>query len=494
MISSSGAQRALIAAYFALLAAMYGVAGSLPAAAVDHDAAVHLVTAKAIAAGHGYVLDNLPQPLPQTQQPPLFSALLALFALVSNNSRWLKLLPVAATIGWLALTYRLLLRMGATRNAALLIAAITAASPMVLFLGTNLLPATLFGLLTSAALLALLSERALAAGVLAGLATLTETAGVALIAACVLTLLSQRRFRKGTILALTSTAIAAPWFGWSLAHLTHDVALPGVPTASTIFTGLAASEKAVVLGRNIWDAFAAPISLLTGYSSAATLAFTVVALGWCFIMRRHTVPDLFLLLYSLALFVRVALPDRAIAPVLPFVLWIFWRALRRVASREALAAIAVLVCVAPLGPDLVRLARARVAGNLSSLATPPDNWHELDRLFAFARTATLPGDIVLSNHDAALFVSTGRKAIRGFTANAWDLFYAPRPLLVTPDQLSRAILDEHAAYVVLTPDTGLPESASFHTSVQALERGGVIEPLPVPGLAHGYQLFRVAAH
>ena len=51
---------------------------------------------------------------------------------------------------------RLLLRMGATANSSLLIAGITAASPTILFLSTNLLPETLFALLTTAALLALL--------------------------------------------------------------------------------------------------------------------------------------------------------------------------------------------------------------------------------------------------------------------------------------------------------------------------------------------------
>ncbi|HWF07083.1 MAG TPA: hypothetical protein VG297_01405 [Bryobacteraceae bacterium] len=497
MTWSAGAQRAsistyLVATYFALIAVLYGIAWFLPAAALDHDAALNLVTAKAIAAGHGYVVDSVPTPVSETSRPPLFSAVLALFVLVSSNAQWLKLAPVASTAGWLALTYRLLLRMGASKNGALVTTGLAAASPMVLFLGTNLVPESLFALLTTGALLALLDERAFLAGVLAGLATLTQTAGVALIAACVITLLARRRFQAGATLALTSTVIAAPWFGWSLAHLTHDLPLQGVQSASNIFTGLAANEKAVVVGHNLWDLFASPISLLTGYSSASTIALTAVVLGWCFVVRRQTVPDLFLLLYSLVLVCRVAPPERSIAAVLPFVFWVAWRALRRVGSAPALAAIAVIVAIAPLGPDVVRIARARAAGNLSSVATPPNNWYELDRQFAFLRSAASVEDVVISDNDSAFFLSTGRKAVRGFVPAAYELSYAPQPVLVTPDQLSRAIIEQHAGWVSLTPDRGLRESPSFHQSVEALERGGIIEPVMVPGAGRDYRLFRLA--
>ena len=35
--------------------------------------------------------------------------------------------------------------------------------------------------------------------------------------------------------------------------------------------------------------------------------------------------------------------------------------------------------------------------------------------------------------------------------------------------------------LALTPDRDLPESASYHKAVAALERGGVLEPVSVPG-------------
>jgi hypothetical protein len=53
-------------------------------------------------------------------------------------------------------------------------------------------------------------------------------------------------------------------------------------------------------------------------------------------------------------------------------------------------------------------------------------------------------------------------------------------------------MDENGVrYVALTPDAGFPESAAYHRSVEALERGGVIEPVSVSGLSAEYRLFRV---
>jgi hypothetical protein len=44
---------------------------------------------------------------------------------------------------------------------------------------------------------------------------------------------------------------------------------------------------------------------------------------------------------------------------------------------------------------------------------------------------------------------------------------------------------------VLTPDADLPESASFHRAVAALERGDVLEPVDVPGSTDDYRLLHV---
>ena len=54
-----------------------------------------------------------------------------------------------------------------------------------------------------------------------------------------------------------------------------------------------------------------------------------------------------------------------------------------------------------------------------------------------------------------------------------------------------AVRRDRVSYVVLTPDRDLPESASFHRAVAALERGGVVEPVDVPGVTEDYRVLRV---
>ncbi|MDE3196442.1 MAG: hypothetical protein KGN84_08865, partial [Acidobacteriota bacterium] len=183
MILSRGIQRVLIAVFCLVLAAIYGIAWRAPSVGLFHDDGVYLVTAEAIVAGHGYTIDSLPQPIPQTKYPPVWPSALALFLLVSKQTQWLKLLPLLCTVGWLAVTWRLLRKMGASAGGAWLLVLITAASPTVVFLGTNLMSEPLFALLTALALLMLLDDRALFAGLCAGLATLTRAAGLPLIAA-----------------------------------------------------------------------------------------------------------------------------------------------------------------------------------------------------------------------------------------------------------------------------------------------------------------------
>ena len=481
MTFSLRAQRATLVAVFCMLAAIYGFAWFLPAIGLDYDDANFLIAARSIAAGHGYAAG-------QTNFPPLFPALLALFTLVSEQIQWLKVLPLGCAVGWLLLSRRLLLKMGASRNGAWLLILLTAACPAVILLSTNLLPETLFGLLATAALIALLEERPGLAGGLAGLAALTRTGGIGLILACILTLVARRRFRGSAIFAAAAMLICAPWFGWSLAHLSSGE--QRVPTE--IFTGLAASEKLVVLFQNFLALLQSPFALLSGVTHVYFIAAAVVVLLRCFYVRRQLVPDLFLVFYCLSLLVWTTPPMLYVAPILPLVFWIAWRVFRLMRNQEALAALVLIVAAVPLAADGFRLVAAHRDGTFPLETVAADNWSEMRTLFAFIRGNTAPGDVLLANLDGAFYLNTGRRTVRGFVPNHFDLDYLKRQSPVSPDQLSKAIIENRVAWVVLTPDRGRPESDSFHASVAALERGGILEPVAVLGAGSGYQVFRVA--
>jgi hypothetical protein len=479
------AQRVLFAILFALIVVVYAIAWYAPAIGLAHDDAAYLVTARAIAAGHGYSIDSLPNPVSQTRFPPFFPAVLALFTLVSQQAWWLKLLPLACSVGWLLLTRKLLLKMGASENDALLLVWFTAASPTVIFLSTNLMAQPLFALLMTAALLTLLDDRALLAGFLAGLATLTSSAGVALIAACILTLVVRQRLRSAVIFTLTAMLMVAPWFGWALAHAGNTY------LASNIFTALAASDKLVVLGRNLVALIASPFSLLGGPGGTVTVTTTILAVAWSLFVRRQLLPDLFIALYCVMLLCWTWPPERFVAPVLPLILWIVWRVLRLMELPEALAALVVIVAMVPLWANVSRIPGTMASGTFPVAGPPADSWGEMQKLFVYIRGNTAPDSVLLANLDGAFYLNTGRKTIRGFAPSGFDLFYAPRPSFVTPDVLANAISRAKVNYVALIPDNGLAESPSFHRSLEALERGGVLEPVGVPGVGRDYRLLRV---
>jgi len=248
-----------------------------------------------------------------------------------------------------------------------------------------------------------------------------------------------------------------------------------------------------VLSRNLFGLVAAPLSLLTGYVNSLTVSVTILGLIWCLFVRRQLVPDLFVALYCLAIACFIAPPERAVAPVLPLLLWMVWRVLRRMKAREPLVALVLIVLAIPLGVTIQKLTASRNAGYFPGTAQPAESWAELQKIFGFLSANSPADSVVLANNDALTFVNTRRKAVRGFNANGFDLYYSPRQSPVAPDQLSKEIVESNVRYLVLTPDRGFPESASFHRSVEALQRGRVIEPVSISGLAAGYSLFRVAA-
>jgi hypothetical protein len=439
---------------FVLLAVLYGIAWFAPAIGLAYSDGASL----AMAVAHK-----------SNGSPPLFPALLALFALVSRQAQWLKLAPLLCTLGWLALTRRLLTKMGATQECGWMLIAITAASPTVLYLGTGLFAEPLFAFLITGCLLQLLEDKPLSAGMCAGLATITMTIGATLIVACLFTLVAHRRTRNAAIFACSSMVFAAPWLGWVLAQ-------QGGPGEQ-----LHVSEMTLLLGKNAMLLAASPFTLLSGYASLYPGLLTAVALLIVLVRRRQFVPDLFFGFYCAALMFRTVPPLHAFVPVLPLFLWMLWRVARTGRFAVIARTTALLMVLPALWFCAVRV----------SPAAAPDNWHEMEKLFSFIRSTTPRDAVLLADLDPVFYLNTGRTTVRGFTPDSYRSYYAPPGSLVTPDELMAAVRRDRISYVVLTPDRDLPESTSFHRAVAALERGGVVEPVDVPGVKDEYRLLRV---
>jgi len=446
----------------AVLAALYAVAWLAPAVGLAYRDGVFLAAAVNHQLGEG-----------------LFPVALMPFALLSRQPQWLKLTPLACTILWLILTRRLLTRMGASPECATFLVVITAASPTVIYLATGLFAEPLFALLITVALLSLLDDKPLQAGLCAGLATVTLTAGIALIVAILITLVATRRLRDATVFTCAAMAPTAPWLGWQLSH-------GGVPAAA-----LHLSELAMLTGNNAMLIAASPFTLLSGYPSLYPGLLTAVALLIVLVRRRYFVPDLFIGFYCLILIWRTESPLHAFAPVLPLFLWMLWRVARSGRFALVTRATAILMIAPALWFGASRVATVPRLGAVTSENGTPDNWREMEKLFAFIRTSTPADARLLADLDPVFFLNTGRITLRCFAPDGYREYYAPPGALVNPDGLRAAIARGGVNYVVLTPDLDLPESKSFHMAAAAMERGGVLEPVSVPGVAGGYRLLRV---
>ncbi|HVV46588.1 MAG TPA: glycosyltransferase family 87 protein [Bryobacteraceae bacterium] len=435
----------------AALAVLYAIAWFSPAIGLEYREGANLMQAVT-----GHVETN----------PPLFPWLLGLFALISRQPQWLKLLPLLCTAGWLALIWRLLQKMGAGRACAWTMVAIAAASPAVQHLATGLYPEMLFGLLAIGCLLALLDERPVLSGIAAGLATITMTSGAVLIVACLLTLVTYRRLRAAVMFLVPAMAFASPWLGWWMAH----GGLPG--------TKLDYSEWSVVLWKNAMWLAAAPFTAMSGYANLYPGLLTAVALLIVLIRRRQFVPDLFFGLYCVALVCRIEPPLYAFAPVLPLFLWMLWRVVR-LGRFRTISQVTGIGLIAP----------ALWFGAVQALR--PTGWSDMQKMFTIIQANTPPNAILMADLDPVYYLNTNRETFRGFTPDGFRTWYAPPRPLVTPDELYATIPAHHVDYVVMAPDRDVPEAVFYNDSIEALERGEQVEPVELPGLPAGYRLLRV---
>ncbi len=494
MTLTPAVQRALVAMLFIIVAGIHVAAWFAPAIGLFHDDAVYLETARSLASGHGYRIESLPTPIPQTKYPPLWPAVLALFVLISQNPLWLKLPALLCTAGWFALTYKLLRRMGAGHLSATALVLVAAASPFTVFTASHLLSEPLFALCLTASLLVMLDDRPATSGILAGLATLTRSAGLPLIVAGIIVLLARRRLRSAAAFTGAALVIIAPWLGWALAHASNHPYYGGASYVSTsILTSLHANEKLTVLGLNALFLAGTPFTLLSGVGNAYAAFVTLVLYVWALIRRRQLIPDLFVGFYCVMLLCWAGPPQRFVVPVFPLVLWILWRAFQNIKRKELLAACCIIALAVSVTADLTRMPNTRRFGEFAASSLPPNDWYRMQLLFGHIRDHTPPDSVILANLDPVFYLNTGRKAIRGFFPDGYKLYYAPSNSVITPDRLAEEIRRNNVGYVVLTPDRDFGEAAAYHRAVEALEHAGMLEPVVVPGAGPDYRLMRTSS-
>jgi hypothetical protein len=473
----------------ALLAVAYGIAVSAPMVGFFHDDGVYLVTAKSLAESGEYRIESLPGSPPQTKYPVLFPLTLAVvwrvFPGFPDNVFFLKLVPLLSTLLWMILLFRFFREHASSSRMPLWIVLLTAASPWVLFLSAIFLAEALFACLCTAALLAfhrwesqayaVSTKLILVCGLLAGAAFLTRTAGVALIAAGIASVMLKRQVGAAAWFVVVCLFLVSPWLVWQAAHSGDNAQSFAYYSSSNyqdwnIVFGFTAGQKVTIFLSNLSRLLVSPIPLL-GYMTpnANALFFLLTIDGLILIgfvgdvLKGGVRPlHLFAVFYCGIILLWASPSARFMVPVLPFLLFFAYKGmvivLRQIAMRQAVSPAVAGVVVALLllgeGYTLARVAGNAAANGLVSLnVAEPGRWKDLNALLGWIRNNTSPNSVLQAKLDPAIYLYTGRKAIRGYTADPFELSYAANPYLPLgkPSDFGWQLVHHRVNYVVRTP-------------------------------------------
>jgi len=195
-----------------------------------HDDGLYYVSAKSLTDGGGYRVESLPDEPAQTKYPPLYPLLLSIAWRI--DPVFPRNLPIAAWISWLAFPAVLVQlaayypRLGISGWRAWALLCLIAMNPYAIFFSSQLLSELLFLALILSTML--LVERAMertasktwamAAGAVGGLAYLTRTAGIVMLAAAFLYFWLRRERSKGWCFAGAMLPFVAGWMIWARLH------------------------------------------------------------------------------------------------------------------------------------------------------------------------------------------------------------------------------------------------------------------------------------
>ena len=391
---------------------------------VFYDDGIYVAIAKALAEGRGLVSLHLPGAPPAVHYPPLYPVALAgLWRLWPDFPANVVLFQLfdAAALG--AATWIMVHHAGRTalppmaRYLALTIG--VTAFPMLTLVGVRFSEPLFLALLAGAVCVADGDDvgpgKAVAAGVLAGLATLTRSIGVAAIVGIPLALLLRRRRGAAGVALIAALAVSAPWWLWLAAH--GDSVDPLLATNYGTYTQYAGQAGVVGLLAGLDLASLQPFSrlLVPALPTPIWLAVTAmvsgaVVVGAVALARR--VPTLLIVLVPYVGMVTLwpFTPDRFMWILLP------WMAL--LATAGSLRAwqwgwwgripVLVLTTVIVVGfgwRQVVSVTDRQFAMTAERASRP------FALLTAGIRTGTPENAIIASDGEAMIYLYTGRSAV-----------------------------------------------------------------------------------
>jgi hypothetical protein len=408
---------------------------------VFYDDGIYTVLAKSLAEGHGYRYIHLPGSPPGVHYPFLYPAVLAvlwkIWPAFPANVALFQLFDASA----LGVAAWLIARQAVQWNAPplvkyLFIPAGFFAFPLLTIVGVRF-SEPLFLALAAGAVSMVDQEKdsprqAIAAGLLAGLATLARSVGLAVVAGIVIGLWV-RGGRRGAVLALvTALAVVSPWIVWVASHA-HEVDPRIAANYGSYATEARQAGIAGMLAGLDLRALAAPGRLAFGVGAAwvrypvLLLLLGALVFGAVTLFRRAPAFVSMLFIYVAIVTLWPYAPDRFMWVILPWMaalvgmgMSVGWS--RHRAGKVLSAALGVALCVGYVPREISALRHRTFAATAQGISLP-------NRMLAPAIDAGLPREAVIAAEgEALIYLYTGRQAVQNALFSWKGRDTEPRPL------------------------------------------------------------------
>lgn len=463
-----------------------------------HDDSIYVTTAKALATGQGYRIISLPYEPAQTKYPPFHPFLLSLvwrvYPQFPQNLIPMMLLTVAATLGFLALSYRYLVREAyATRLQALVVLALAATNWRTVALVMSLYSEMVYAVLSVLALyLADEYEKqdrgwiwGALAGAVIGLTFMTRTLGVTLLIALAAYSVLRRRWKKALVPLAVGSAFVIGWAIWCyMNRTTADGANVAYYTSyfghiNQVITSLHSQSNTPkwlvllgLLGRNtLMFTLVSPVVVLLGidYTSAQYFGFVSLFILAGFIRQARAglrLLHIYIICYiAMAAFVPFPSYDRYLMPLIPFVLLFIVAEAERliILIRNELVRNGRMlkqVSAAFIGLALLISAGTILYNHCSEIVqrlgpTPfqktakpaPEDVEAIEWITQHTNSS----DVLVCYHDPVYFLYTGRKASRSLPMEEWVDWREDRTSMEAVENLVfRTLEQDKGRYLIVT--------------------------------------------
>jgi hypothetical protein len=465
-----------------VLAIAVSTVTSWPVGAFEDDA-IYTVLAKSLAEGTGYRLINLPGAPNATHYPPAYPALLALLWKIlpsfPDNLVLFKfanalLLAIAAT-GTYVFAHRCL-ELGKVTSAITALA--STLSVVILLLTGMVLSEPLFLAILAPALL--VTERArrtghiptaLLAGLLLGLLALSRTLGLFAIPGAVLLMLLRRRYAAAATMAFGAAVLVAPWLVW--VHLHQYEVPPIIAGKYGSYSGWVATGYVdygigfvwAVVVKNSRGLFRligglhSPVDTIWLRTFAAVTLLILLAVGAWRLAHRAPSLLLFLLIYVAVILLWPFEPSRFVLGIWTVLaccaalgvqgLW-QWRPHRNLAAGTRYALLASCLWLAA-GYAVYNGQGFRHAW---WIPVQQAGGERLKPIVEWVAHNTAMTDVISTDHDPAVYLYTGRRAV---PTSTWIV--RERIIPLTPEEdvnaVRKLLADLQPHYYVPTSQIGL---------------------------------------